>query len=186
MKAIDAESLTPLVEALFSAATEAFEVPSRDACRVFANALVLVKSRPHDKKRLKPAKDAHSAAGALLRRLLPIRQKLAVSVSDNEAMGGHAAHFNEELEQIDAAVKAVEALLPALDRPPIKPWLGNDQIRFIADQAQQAWASTNDIPPVSKGSEDPLARLVTGALDLVDIGWSTNTVADVLKRRRRA
>jgi hypothetical protein len=102
----------------------------------------------------------------------PIKQKLAVSVSDNEAMGGHAAHFNEELEQIDAAIKAVEALLPALDRPPIKPWLGNDPIRFIADLAQQAWASTNDIPPVSKGSEDPLARLVTGALALVHIGWS--------------
>jgi hypothetical protein len=186
MKALDAESLTPLVEALFSAATEAFEIPSRDACRVFANALVLVKSRPHDKKRLKPAKDAHSDAGALLRRLRPIRQKLAVSISDNEAMGGHAAHFNEELEQIDAAIKAVEVLLPALDRPPIKPWLGNDQIRFIADQAQQAWASTNDIPPVGKHEEGPLVVLVTGALDLVGIGWSINTVSDVLKRRRRA
>jgi hypothetical protein len=183
MKAIELED----VEALFPEATKAFEVPSKEACRSFASALMLVQAQwPRKDIRLKPSKDARTSAMALLRHLEPLRKKLAVLSYDCETMGLNAPHFNEELGRIDAVVEAIEELLPALERAPIAPWLGHDPIRFLADKAQEAWASANDgNPPIGNQEEGPLVKLITGALDLINMGQSQSTVSKVLRGKRR-
>jgi hypothetical protein len=89
-------------------------------------------------------------------------------------------------EQLEAAALAVEALLPVLETPPIAPWPDNDPIRFIAHQAQKAWADANDGTfPHSKNPDDPLVKFVSKALSLVGMNRSPQTVSAVLRGRRR-
>jgi Tfp pilus assembly protein PilP len=89
-------------------------------------------------------------------------------------------------EQLEAAARAVEALLPVLETPPIAPWPDNDPIRFIAGQAQKAWADANDgTSPHSKNPGDPLVKFVSKALSLVGMSRSPQTVSAVLRGRRR-
>jgi hypothetical protein len=183
-----ARTVTALsVAAIFEKHSKLYRAPSEAACRSFATALMLVKSRPHDKKRLKPSKDARASAMALLRHIRPLRWSLAAADVDTGEELPTTPVFYAELVLLDDALKAVEALLPALDRPPIKPWLGNDPIRYIADKAQEAWAEANDgAPPTGKGEEAPLVKLVTDALHLAGLKMTTPwTVSAVLKGNRR-
>jgi hypothetical protein len=194
------DGLTTRVEALFTRSAGRCIAPSRDACRAFASALMVVRTR----KDAAPLRQANIAAGilcpditpslqgarksatGLLHHLKPLRRKLEILVADCETMGLDALHYREELARIAAVAEAVEALLPALDRHPLAPLPDGDPIRFIADKAQEAWPSANDgRAPAAKGADDPLVMLVTDALSLIGVHHSQHTVSAVLKGKRR-
>jgi hypothetical protein len=172
------KDLTPRVEREFTAATKAFEAPSRDACGSVASVLMVVRVRKDAaplRKDITRGHRAHTRKSAknFLLHLQPLKRKLEILIADVETMGFdrlRLAPYNEELERIAAAAIAVEALLPALNRPPIAPWPDNEPILLVAQKAQEAWAEANhgDMP-TGKHEEDPLVKLVTGALGLVGI-----------------
>ena len=132
---------------------------------------------------------ARKSAKAFLRHLRPLRQKLAAQIAEIreiEMLGDLAAPMLTAHEQLEAAARAVEALLPVLEAPPIAPWPDNDPIRFIARQAQKAWADANDgTLPHSKNPNDPLVKFVSKALSLVGMSRSPHTVSAVLRGLRR-
>ena len=137
---------------------------------------------------------ARKSAKAFLRHLRPLRQKLAAQIAEIReiekcwATWPHRC-FASNLtahEQLQAAARAVEALLPVLETPPIAPWPDNDPIRFIARQVQKAWADANHGTfPRSKNPDHPLVKFVSKALSLVGMSRSPQTVSAVLRGRRR-
>jgi hypothetical protein len=191
------EELTPGVEREFAAATKDFEVPSRGECRSLASLLMGKRARKdagptrqaNAAADLRARKGAHKSATALQLHLKPLRRKLEILISDiwePAALQETLAHYNKELELLDAAEKAAVALLPALARPPIATLADYEPIRVIADKAQEAWASANDgKAPTGKGEENPLVKLVVGLFGLVEIGYTPSTVSAVLRDRRR-
>jgi hypothetical protein len=185
------EELTPRVEALFVEQSKRYKPPSRDACRVFASALMVAKAQARPKDiTSKPSKSARASAMALLRHLRPLRHRLEAFVADVEALGPEQAstlqEFYAERERLEAAIKAVETLLPALKRAPIVPTSG-DPIRYMAQKAREAWADANNgHAPKSTNCGDPLVNVVAGALHLVGMKTITDwTVSAVLKDKRR-
>ena len=191
--------LTGHVEQLFAdAKARRLRVPPRDACASVANVLMVVRDRavavPLRKDNTRGARNgARISAKAFLRHLRPLRQKLAAQIaeiSENETLGDLAtsmlASHLAAHEQLEAAARAVEALLPVLETPPIAPWPDADPIRFVACQAQKAWADANDgTLPRSKNPDDPLVKFVSKALSLVGMSRSPQTVSAVLRGRRR-
>jgi hypothetical protein len=141
---------------------------------------------------------ARKSGQALLRHLQPLRQSLAAQIAEISTIacnfGGRererleaAARAQAAHDRLEAAARAVETLLPALDAPPIAPLPDNsDPIRFIACEAQRAWADANDgAAPQSKNPDDPLVKFVSEALSLVGMSRSPETVSAVLRGRRR-
>jgi hypothetical protein len=180
------------------------------ACASVASALLVVRhitaAAPLRKDATRGARNgARKSARALLRHLQPLRQKLAAQIAEisgDLAAPTSASNFGarerERLEaaaravpaahdRLEAAARAVETLLPALDAPPIAPLPDSgDPIRFIAREAQRAWADANDgAAPQSKNPGDPLVKFVSRALSLVGMSRSPETVSAVLRGRRR-
>jgi hypothetical protein len=191
--------LTGHVEELFAdAKARRLQVPPRDACASVANVLLVVRDKavaaPLRKDNTRGARNgARKSAKAFLRHLRPLRQKLAAQIAEIreiEMLGDLAAPMLASNltahEQLEAAARAVEALLPVLETPPIAPWPDNDPIRFIARQAQKAWADANHGTfPHSKNPDHPLVKFVSKALSLVGMSRSPQTVSAVLRGRRR-
>jgi hypothetical protein len=191
--------LTGHVEELFAdAKARRLQVPPRDACASVANMLMVVRDRavaaPLRKDNTRGARNgARKSAKAFLRHLRPLRQNLAAQIAEIreiEMLGDLAppmlASNLAAHEQLEAAARAVEALLPVLETPPTAPWPDHDPIRFIAGQAQKAWADANDgTSPHSKNPGDPLVKFVSKALSLVGMSLSPHTVSAVLRGLRR-
>jgi hypothetical protein len=197
--------LTGPVEKLFAQVTaRRLRAPPRDACATVASALLVMRHKaavaPLRKDATRGARNGARKSGrALLRHLQPLRQKLAAEIADiSMSASNFGARERERLEalagaaqaahdRLEAAARAVETLLPALDAPPIAslPDRG-DPIRFIAGEAQRAWADANDgAAPQSKNPGDPLVKFVSRALFLVGMSRSPETVSAVLRGRRR-
>ena len=197
--------LTGPVEELFAEVkARRLRAPSRDACASVANALLVMRHKaavaPLRKDATRGARNGARKSGrALLRHLQPLRQKLAAEIAElSTTASKFGARERERLEaaaraaqaaddRLEAAARAVETLLPALDAPPIAPLPdGGDPIRFIALEAQRAWADANDgAAPQSKNPGDPLVKFVSRALSLVGMSRSPETVSAVLRGRRR-
>jgi hypothetical protein len=195
----DWNELTGHVEELFAEAkARRRQVPPHDACASVANVLMVVRRRavaaPLRKDNTREARNgARKSAKALLRHLRPLRQKLVAQIAAireiemlDDLIAPMLASNLAAHEQLEAAARAVEALLPVLEMPPIAPWPDNDPIRFVARQAQKAWADANDgTSPHSKNPRDPLVKFVSKALSLVGMTRSPQTVSAVLRGRRR-
>jgi len=191
------DELTGPVEELFAEVkARRLQAPPRDACASVASALLVVRdiaaAAPLRKDATLGARNgARKSAQAFLRHLQPLRQKLAAQIAEisgDLAAPTLASNFAaRERERLEAAARAVETLLPALDAPPITPWPDSgDPIRFIAREAQRAWADANDgAAPQSKNRGDPLVKFVSRALSLVRMSRSPETVSAVLRGRRR-
>jgi len=205
------DELTGPVEELFAEVkARRLQAPPRDACASVASALLVVRdiaaAAPLRKDATLGARNgARKSAQAFLRHLQPLRQKLAAQIAEISGdlaaptlASNFAARERERLEaaaraaeaahdRLGAAARAVETLLPALDAPPITPWPDSgDPIRFIAREAQRAWADANDgAAPQSKNRGDPLVKFVSRALSLVRMSRSPETVSAVLRGRRR-
>ena len=190
------EKLTTSLEKEFAAATKAFKSPPQTTCVVVANALIAVGNRkdiaplrrhPNQKPRLAACK----SAVALLHHLEPLRQTLADRVSENEDLllssepPALVLLYKERLDLLDAAVKSVEALVPALREPPIAPWPDGKPVQFIAQRAQEAWAEANGgKAPRGRNPDDPLVKFVVKALSLIGINKAPSTVSARLKGLR--
>jgi hypothetical protein len=183
--------LTGPVEELFAEVkARRLRAPPRDACASVASALLVVRritaAAPLRKDATRGARNGARKSGrTLLRHLQPLRQKLAAEIAD---ISTSASNFGaRERERLEAAARAVQTLLPALDAPPIAPLPDSgDPIRFIACEAQRAWADANDgAAPQSKNPGDPLVKFVSRALSLVGMSRSPETVSAVLRGRRR-
>jgi hypothetical protein len=197
--------LTGPVEELFAEVkARRLRAPPRDACASVASALLVVRhitaAAPLRKDATRGARNGARKSGrTLLRHLQPLRQKLAAEIADiSTSASNFGARERERLEaaaravqaahdRLEAAARAVETLLPALDAPPIAPLPDSgDPIRFIAREAQRAWADANDgAAPQSKNPGDPLVKFVSRALSLVGMSRSPETVSAVLRGRRR-
>jgi len=197
--------LTGPVEELFAEVkARRLRAPPRDACASVANALLVVRHKaavaPLRKDVTRGARNGARKSGrALLRHLQPLRQKLAGQIAEISTIASNfGARERERLEasaraaqaahdRLEAAARAVETFLPALDAPPIAPLPDSgDPIRFIAREAQRAWADANDgAAPQSKNPGDPLVKFVSRALFLVGMSRSPETVSAVLRGRRR-
>ena len=198
------KKLTGRVEELFAEVkARRLRAPSRDGCASVASALLVMRHKaavaPQRKDATRGARNGARKSGrALLRHLPPLREKLAAEIAEINAIASNlGARERERLEavaraaeaaddRLKAAARAVETLLPALDAPPIAPLPDGDPIRFIALEAQWAWANANDgAAPQSKNPDDPLVKLVSRALSLVGMGRSPEAVSAVLRGRRR-
>jgi hypothetical protein len=185
------EELTPHVERIFVEESRKHNAPSKDACRTVASALMVVRARVTAVRQdtLTPSiQRAHKSAMALHHHLQPLRQRLADRFYELEAMGLEAIGLdaeplNAELTLLDAAVEAVEALVPALDR--LAPWPDRDPSLFIAEKVREAWAEANNgRSPKSKDAGGPLVNVVTRLLALVLKKQKPETVSARLKLRR--
>ena len=178
--------LTGPVEELFAQVkARRLRAPPRDACVSVASALLVMRHKaaaaPLRKDAIRGARTGARKSGrTLLRHLQPLRQKLAVEIAD---ISTSASNFGaRERERLEAAARAVETLLPALDAPPIAPLPDNGD----PHEAQRAWADANDgAAPQSKNPGDPLVKFVSRALSLVGMSRSPETVSAVLRGRRR-
>jgi hypothetical protein len=178
--------LTGPVEELFAEVkARRLRAPSRDACASVANALLVMRHKaavaPLRKDATRGARNGARKSGrALLRHLQPLRQNLAAQIAEISTI---ASNFGaRERERLEAAARAVETLLPALDAPPIAPLPDNGD----PHEAQRAWADANDgAAPQSKNPGDPLVQFVSRALSLVGMRRSPETVSAVLRGRRR-
>jgi hypothetical protein len=197
--------LTGPVEELFAhVKARRLRAPPRDACASVASALLVMRhitaAAPQRKDATRGARNgARKSARALLRHLQPLQQRLAAEIADiSISASNFGARERERLEaaaraveaahdRLEAAARAVETLLPALDAPPIAPLPDSgDPIRFIASEAQRAWADANEgAAPQSKNPGDPLVEFVSRALSLVGMSRSPETVSAVLRGRRR-
>jgi hypothetical protein len=197
--------LTGPVEELFAQVkARRLRAPPRDACASVASALLVMRHKaaaaPLRKDATRGARNGARKSGrALLRHLQPLRQNLAAQIAEISTIASNfGARERERLEaaaraaqaahdRLEAAARAVETLLPALDAPPIAPLPDSgDPIRFIAREAQRAWADANDgAAPQSKNPGDPLVKFVSRALSLVGMSRSPETVSAVLRGRRR-
>jgi hypothetical protein len=197
--------LTGPVEELFAEVkARRLRAPPRDACASVASALLVMRHKaaaaPLRKDATRGARNGARKSGrALLRHLQPLRQKLADQSAEISTIASNfGPRERERLEaaaraaqaahdRLEAAARAVETLLPALDAPPIAPLPDSgDPIRFIACEAQRAWADANDgAAPQSKNPGDPLVKFVSRALSLVGMSRSPETVSAVLRGRRR-
>jgi hypothetical protein len=194
----------PVEELFAQVKARRLRAPSRDACASVASALLVMRHKaavaPQRKDATRGARNGARKSGrALLRHLQPLRQKLAAEIAElSTTASKFGARERERLEaaaraaqaaddRLEAAARAVETLLPALDAPPIAPLPdGGDPIRFIALEAQRAWADANDgAAPQSKNTGDPLVKFVSWALSLVGMSRSPETVSAVLRGRRR-
>jgi hypothetical protein len=178
--------LTGPVEELFAQVkARRLRAPPRDACASVANALLVMRHKaaaaPLRKDATRGARNGARKSGrALLRHLQPLRQNLAAQIAEISTI---ASNFGaRERERLEAAARAVETLLPALDAPPIAPLPDNGD----PHEAQRAWADANDgAAPQSKNPGDPLVQFVSRALSLVGMSRSPETVSAVLRGRRR-
>ena len=197
--------LTGPVEELFAQVkARRLRAPPRDACASVASALLVMRHKaaaaPLRKDATRGARNGARKSGrALLRHLQPLRQNLAAQIAEISTIASNfGGRERERLEaaaraaqaahdRLEAAARAVETLLPALDAPPIAPLPDSgDPIRFIAREAQRAWADANDgAAPQSKNPGDPLVKFVSRALSLVGMSRSPETVSAVLRGRRR-
>lgn len=188
------EELTPGVEALVAEHCPRSKPLTADAYRTVATALKVISDRKDAAPFRKDATKAHREkaskyATALLYHLKPIKRKidgLIADILEPAALQETLAHYNKELEVLVAAAKAVEELLPALDRPPIAPLDDHEPIKSIASVVQEVLAEANDgDAPTGKGEENPLVKLIVDLFGLVKIGYSPSTVSAVLRDRRR-
>jgi hypothetical protein len=178
--------LTGPVEELFAQVkARRLRAPPRDACASVASALLVMRHKaavaPLRKDATRGARNGARKSGrALLRHLQPLRQNLAAQIAEISTI---ASNFGaRERERLEAAARAVETLLPALDAPPIAPLPDNGD----PHEAQRAWADANDgAAPQSKNPGDPLVKFVSRALSLVGMSRSPETVSAVLRGRRR-
>jgi hypothetical protein len=178
--------LTGPVEELFAQVkARRLRAPPRDACASVASALLVMRHKaavaPLRKDATRGARNGARKSGrALLRHLQPLRQNLAAQIAEISTI---ASNFGaRERERLEAAARAVETLLPALDAPPIAPLPDNGD----PHEAQRAWADANDgAAPQSKNPGDPLVQFVSRALSLVGMSLSPETVSAVLRGRRR-
>jgi hypothetical protein len=178
--------LTGPVEELFAQVkARRLRAPPRDACASVASALLVMRHKaavaPLRKDATRGARNGARKSGrALLRHLQPLRQSLAAQIAEISTI---ASNFGaRERERLEAAARAVETLLPALDAPPIAPLPDNGD----PHEAQRAWADANDgAAPQSKNPGDPLVQFVSRALSLVGMSRSPETVSAVLRGRRR-
>jgi hypothetical protein len=178
--------LTGPVEELFAQVkARRLRAPPRDACASVASALLVMRHKaavaPLRKDATRGARNGARKSGrALLRHLQPLRQNLAAQIAEISTI---ASNFGaRERERLEAAARAVETLLPALDAPPIAPLPDNGD----PHEAQRAWADANDgAAPQSKNPGDPLVQFVSRALSLVGMSRSPETVSAVLRGRRR-
>jgi hypothetical protein len=188
------ELLTAKVEKLFAEAGGRLQPPARDSCRRVAGALIAVRVRNDAASQRKDAtlrarKGARISGKAFLRHLKPIRSGLAGVIATYETddyMATALAPYRVELERLDAVVGAVGEFLPALKKAPIAPVPDLDPIIHIAHEAQKSWAKANNgRRPEAKGGDQPLVKVVVGALALINMNLSRDTVSSVLRRRRR-
>jgi hypothetical protein len=180
--------LTSDVEALVVEHCPRSNPLTADAYRSLASALMVKRARKsagptrqaNAAADLRARRGAHKSATALLRHLKPLKQKLEAADVKTDEDQPPPAYFYAELELIEVAEKAVKALLPALDRPPIASLDDYEPIKSIADLVQEVLDA-----PTGKGEENPLVRLVVGLFGLVEIGYTNSTVSAVLRDRRR-
>ena len=178
--------MTGPVEELFAEVkARRLRAPPRHACASVASALLVVRhitaAAPLRKDATRGARNGARKSGrTLLRHLQTLRQKLAVEIADISTSASNCGA--RERERLEAAARAVETLLPALDAPPIAPLPDNGD----PHEAQRAWADANDgAAPQSKNPGDPLVQFVSRALSLVGMSRSPETVSAVLRGRRR-
>jgi hypothetical protein len=180
--------LTSDVEALVAEHCPRSKPLTADAYRTVASALMVKRARKsagptrqaNAATHLRARQGAHKSATALLRHLKPLKQKLEAADVKTDEDQPPPAYFYAELELIEIAEKAVKALLPAIDRPPIAPLDDYEPIKSIANLVQEVLDA-----PTGKGEENPLVKLVVGLFGLVNIGYTHSTVSAVLRDRRR-
>ena len=195
--------MTGAVEKLFAQAKpRRLQAPARNACASVASALLVMRHKAAAAPLRKDTRGARNGARksgrALLRHLQPLRHNLAAQIADIRTIASNfGGRERERLEatarapqaahdRLEAVARAIETLLQALDVSPIAPLPDGDPIRFIALEAQRAWADANEgVAPQSKNPGDPLVEFVSRALSLVDMRLSPETVSAILRDRRR-
>ena len=191
--------LTGHVEELFAEIkARRLQVPPRDACASVANVLMVVRARavaaPLRKDNTRGARNgARKSAKAFLRHLRPLRQKLAAQIAEISGNRNAGRPGRTDACKQSCGTRAIggggachRSPVAGMETPPIAPWPDADPIRFIARQAQKAWADANDgTVPRSKNPNDPLVKFVSKALSLVGMSRSPQTVSAVLRGRRR-
>lgn len=192
------EDLTRRVEEEFSKAGGRLQTPPQDGCRDVAGALMAVRDRKAAAERRKDTRKARDSARkyarGFLKHLEPLRQKLEGLIAQIDAqIDALGPEWSMILERYRADEKllvtaacSVRDLLPALNRPPIATSPDRDPIRHIAEKAREAWASANDgHAPTANNPDDPLVKFVKGALCLIAVHQSEETVSMVLRNKRR-
>jgi hypothetical protein len=181
--------LAKRLQVWLKAAAPRFEQPSLPGCVVIATALLLIRERKQALRQRRSGPDTRPARryGRLfLTHLKPVQTHALALVRWAESIAGDEvpAVWREAQEKVESAVRAVEALLPALSEAPLEPLPDADPIPIIAVKAQLAWASANNgKSPRSRGADAPLVKFLTRALASVGMNLSSHTISGRLPRK---
>lgn len=195
------DELTTKLGELFRDASTRFQSPNEWGCYHLAQTLMVVRDRAKARKtRLgnDPCGEARKAAGAFLKHAPSALAAFATRVTLAETISAldtihlesipvtppeavqRARSAVRRLQEAVCAVKAVRADLE------LKPWRDRDPIRFVAEQAQQAWAMANGgKAPGGKNVSSPLVKFLAAAFDAAGMPVTRETVSAVLRGKRR-